>query len=301
MTQPRDGESADLPILSDAEFALLQALIRQTSGIHLGPVKRALVVGRLARRLRALGLRSFLQYYRRVVDDPIERGTMLDCISTNETHFFREPLHFEFLERTVFPIWRAARARTIRVWSAGCSTGEEPYSLAMLLAESFPCEAGWDIEIVATDLSSRVLRAAEEGVFSFEKAKEIPGHLLRSYMLRGVRSQEGRIKAAPALRARVRFSQLNLNDERYDLAGSFQLILCRNVLIYFDDEIKSRVVERLIGHLAPEGYLLVGHAESLSSLGQNLVCLRPTIYRAVSGVSPARGAAAASRTREFQR
>jgi chemotaxis protein methyltransferase CheR len=245
-------------------------------------VKAGLLTGRLSKRLRALGLNSFSQYHERVTQDDEEMRAMLDAIATNETHFFREPGHFQFLEQRVFPDWRAnaesgQRARVIRVWSAGCSTGQEAYSLAMILVANFPSSQGWTMEILATDLSRRALAIAEEGVWSADKAGEIPTHYLRAYTLKGVEENEGKIKAAPAIRM-IRFMRLNLNESIYPEIGKFDLIFCRNVLIYFDPESRRRALGRLLHHLSPEGYFFVGHAESLNATCPSLRTVMATVY-----------------------
>ncbi|HXO39352.1 MAG TPA: protein-glutamate O-methyltransferase CheR [Candidatus Acidoferrum sp.] len=268
--------------ISPKEFVRFQTLIYRESGIWLSDAKTALLTGRLSRRLRALGLNNFLEYYKLVTMDDKERQTMVDAITTNETHFFREPAHFQFLEQQVLPGWRVSaeagrRPRRIRVWSAGCSTGQEAYSLAMILVDRFPPDQGWSVEIVATDLSRRVLAIAEEGIWAFDKAREIPQHYLRAFMLKGFGQNEGTIKAATSIRV-IRFLPLNLNDASYPTMGKFDLIFCRNVLIYFDIESRKRIVEQLLNHLAPEAYLFVGHAESLNSVCSSLRCVVPTVY-----------------------
>jgi chemotaxis protein methyltransferase CheR len=273
--------------LTDAEFRRFQALVYREAGIHLSPAKKALLVGRLMRRLRTLGLGSFGEYYDRVEADPDERVQAFDAICTNETHFFREPRQFEFLAARVFPAWieaaaGGARSRTIRVWSAACSSGEEPYSIAMSLLAHFPAEAGWSVEIAATDLSTKILARAEAGVWPIERAAEIPSALLKRFMLRGVGSQEGKMKAGPAIRSVVRFARLNLNDASYAVAGPFDLIFCRNVLIYFDAESKTAVIDRLLGRLAPDGILLLGHAETLNGLTDRARSVGPTAYSRTS-------------------
>jgi len=270
-----------LPV-SDEEFARYQALINREAGIWLAPVKKALLVGRLARRLRELGIASYAAYYERVEQDEAERIRMLDAICTNETHFFREPRHFEFLAERVFPAWRAEadagrRARRIRVWSAACSTGEEPYTLAMALLAAFP--AGWELEVLASDLSTKVLARAGAGLWPVEKASEIPEAHLKAFMLKGYGAQEGLMKAGPELRAIVRFARVNLVGEGWP-AGPFDLVFCRNVLIYFDRVTKRRVVERLVERLAGHGYLFLGHAESLGGLTTGARPVVPTVYAA---------------------
>jgi len=269
-----------LPAISDRAFALFQALIQREAGIYLAPAKKALLVGRLAKRLRALGLSSFEEYYRRIVDeeDLEERTEMLDCISTNETHFFREPRQFEFLERQVIPAWKQRGLRTLRIWSAGCSTGEEAFSLAMLLRHHFPPGGGRQIEILGTDISTRVLARAEAAIFPIDRADEIPISYRRAFMLRGTGPQEGRMKAAPEIREMVRFERVNLNEERYPVRGPFDLIFCRNVLIYFQSETKLKVIHRLLDLLAPEGLLFLGHAESLNAVTDRVTTVVPTVY-----------------------
>ena len=269
--------------VSDAEFARFQALVHQEAGIWLSPAKKALLAGRLAKRLRELGLASYGDYFEIVRTDEAERTHMLDCVSTNETHFFREPRHFELLAERVYPAWQAdcdagRRPRRIRAWSAACSTGEEPFTLAMSLLRAFPPGSGWDIEILATDLSTRVLERAREAVWPIAKAKEIPPLLLKAFMLRGTGSQEGRMKAGPELRSLVRFARLNLNHDAYPALGQFDLLFCRNVLIYFDPATKLRVVGRLLAHLAPDGHLFLGHAESLGGMTDRLRSVIPTVY-----------------------
>jgi chemotaxis protein methyltransferase CheR len=209
---------------------------------------------------------------------------MLDAISTNETSFFRERKHFEFLVSEVIPAWREEaaaghRPRLVRAWSAGCSTGEEPYSLAMVLLKHLPPSAGWQIEIKATDLSTRVLDRARAGIWPIEKADAIPGEYRRAFMLRGVRAQEGTMKAGPELRQVVQFAQLNLTSDSYPVFRGCDLVFCRNVLIYFDQALRARITSRLIEHLQPGGYLFLGHAETLHSWSTTpLATVIPTVY-----------------------
>jgi len=270
--------------VSDRDFQRFQALIHREAGIWLAPVKKALLVGRLARRLRELGLQSYGDYYERVVEDEAERIRMLDAICTNETHFFREPKHFEFLVERVFPAWRAEadagrRERRVRIWSAACSTGEEPYTLAMVLLHAFP--AGWDLEILASDLSTKVLDRAAAGLWPLEKSKEIPDLFLKAFMLRGYGAQEGLMKAGPEIRALVKFTRVNLVGETWPGGPPFDLIFCRNVLIYFERQAKITVVERLLDRLDPRGYLFLGHAESLGGFTVNARPALPTVYQRI--------------------
>ncbi|WP_223634985.1 protein-glutamate O-methyltransferase CheR [Corallococcus sp. EGB] len=262
--------SALPPALSRSELALFQALVEAEAGIHLSSAKNALVANRLARRLRELGLPSFAAYHAYVTarGNEAEKVRMLDSLCTHETSFFREPRHFDLLREHIFPQWAAQAAQgrrphDIRVWSAGCSTGEEPYSLAMELLEAFPRGSGWNLEVVATDLSTWAVKRAEEGVWSMERARTIPQALLRKYMLRGVRSQEGQMMAGPELRPFMRFARANLHAPATWPMGAFDIIFCRNVLIYFGAEARARVIQGLLSRLPETGYLFLGHAESL--------------------------------------
>ena len=263
--------------VSDGEYALFQSLIEREAGIYLSECKRALLISRLQRRLRELELPSFSAYYRRVLADPGERVRFVDAICTNETHFFREAHHFDHLERTLIPAWRARGKRPIRIWSAGCSTGEEPYSIAMVLAEQLE---GWDIEILATDVSTKVLDAARAAIYRNERLHEVPWER-RRWILRGVGSQEGKFKVGPEARALVQFRALNLIDDVFDVGESLDAVFCRNVLIYFRGDTRARTLGRLVDKLAVGGQLFLGHAESLQSSRLPVRTVMPTVYERV--------------------
>lgn len=274
-----------IPELSPEEFSLFQALILRESGIHLGMKNRAMLVSRLWRRLRALEVNSFAAYYRRARSDSRELVHMLDCVCTNETHFFREPAAFDCLRQHVFPEWRKRadnmqRGRTLRVWSAACSTGEEPYSLAMTLLDEFPCHAGWDVEVLGTDLSTKVLAKASSGIWHAEKISGVPPHYQRQFLLKGFGPDKGKIKVGDELRRVVRFHRVNLTqDSREVVGGPFDLIFCRNVLIYFEWETKVEVVNRLGRLLAPGGHLFLGNAESLHGVTDMLESVAPKVFK----------------------
>jgi chemotaxis protein methyltransferase CheR len=266
---------------SERDFALFQRLIREQSGIALTSGKQDLLVARLQRRLRDLHLPSFEAYYARVVEDEAERSRMLDCISTNETHFFREPDQLAFVSQRVLPRLRRLaaterRERVLRAWSAGCATGEEAFTLAMLLHRQLAAES-WRIEILGTDLSHRALERAREGCYPLSRAAEIPSELLKTYMRKGVRSREGTMSVGSVISALVRFEHLNLCTDPYP-DTAFDLVLCRNVLIYFDSQTRERVVGRLSERLSPNGLLLVGHAESLTGARHGLRYAGPLTY-----------------------
>jgi chemotaxis protein methyltransferase CheR len=269
--------------ISEREFLRLRDLIYCEAGIWLSHAKTALLVGRLGKRLRHHELKSFKQYYDLVINSPEERIQMLDALSTNETHFFREPQHFELLKSVIFPKWAeeaatGRRGRKIRVLSAGCSTGQEPYSLAMVLLDHFPAASGWEIEIIATDLSTRALEIARTGIWPAAKRDEIPSSYLKTFMLKGFADQAGKMRAGPEIRSIVRFFRMNLNEQAYPLTGKFEMIFCRNVLIYFDQRSRERVVRRLASFLSPDGYLFLGHAESLHAMSDRLRSIIPTVY-----------------------
>jgi chemotaxis protein methyltransferase CheR len=276
-------ESGSALRLSSGEFELFQKLVYGEAGIHLPRTKHALVVARLSKRLRALGLTRFRDYYEVVEGSDVEKRLMLDCITTNETHFFREKQHYRFLEEELLPAWlaeaqSAGRSRHIRVWSAACSTGEEPYSLAMTLSKYLPPEDGWTFEIIATDISTRVLERASAGVWPIDKAKEIAPPDRKLFMLKGTGTNAGIMKTSDVIRKHIKFLRANLHSDALPFEGPFDLIFCCNVLIYFDQQSKAATVERLRQHLAPEGYLLLGRAESLNGIAESLAAVAPTIY-----------------------
>jgi len=261
--------------ISEREFQAIRAWIREAAGINLSEQKKALIVGRLAARLRHHGLESYGQYFDLLQSgtQPAEVQIAVDLLTTNETHFFREPKHFDFLREKILAGRQAGRA--FRAWSAASSTGEEPYSIAMTLADSLG-EAPW--EVVASDLSSRVLARAETGHYAIARAKTIPRAYLQRYCLKGVASQEGTFLIDPRLRSRVRFMQVNLVAPLPQLR-EFDVIFLRNVMIYFDMPTKLEVVSRMLPYLARGGHIIVGHSESLNGVSDALKSVQPSIYR----------------------
>ena len=261
--------------ISEREFQAIRAWIRGAAGISLSDQKKALVVGRLASRLRHYGLDSYGRYFELLQSgaQPGELQIAVDLLTTNETHFFREPKHFEFMRDKILAGHPAGRM--FRVWSAASSSGEEPYSIAMTLAESLG-EAPW--EVVASDLSSRVLARAQTGHYAMARAKTIPRTYLSRYCLKGVGAQEGTFLVDAKLRGRVQFMQLNLVGALPPLR-EFDVIFLRNVMIYFDAPTKREVVARLLPHLARRGHIVVGHSESLNGLSEGLQSVQPSIYR----------------------
>jgi chemotaxis protein methyltransferase CheR len=259
--------------LHDHEFASFRQMIHRIAGITMSPTKKALVAGRLAKRLKQHGLSSYEAYFQLISRQQDELQVAVDLLTTNETHFFREQKHFDFLRQRVLP--QRDPGRAFRVWSAASSSGQEAYSLAMLLADELG-QAAW--EVFASDISTKVLDQARTALYPMEQSTEIPAAYLKAYCLKGVASQAGQFTLEPALRRRVRFQQINLN-ERLPQVGEFDVVLLRNVMIYFDAETKRQVVARLLQHLRPGGWFIVGHSESLNGLARDLVAERPSVYR----------------------
>jgi chemotaxis protein methyltransferase CheR len=280
-----NARAITMPTLTERDFALIQDLVHRKSGIFLGEHKRALVIGRLSRRMRELGLTTLSAYYDVVMQGgDAELTRLLDAICTNETRFFRESDHFAFLEsRALGELEELAASgripKRIRVWSAACSSGEEPYSLAMTLRARFPRSSGWQIEIIASDLSTRILDRAREAIWPIQKAGDIPYEHLKRFMLRGTSSQEGKMKAGAEIRDLVEFRRINLNDETYPVEGKFDFIFCRNVLIYFERTGKANVARRLLAKLCPHGYLFLGHAETLAGISDEARSVGPSVYQ----------------------
>lgn len=275
------GFSQPVSEIGDDEFALFQSLICREAGIYLADTKKPMLVSRLIRRVNALKLESFGEYYRHVINDGNEMVRLLDAVCTNETWFFRNPKHFSFVKETLCPSWVAEaeagrRPRRIAVWSAASSTGEEPFSLAMVLLDALP---GWDLRILATDLSSRVLERAAAATWSIEKSGDIPPAYLKRYMLRGMGAQGGKMRAGPELRSLVTFRHLNLNDEIWplDAEAQFELVFCRNVLMYFEVGRRERVLRRILTRLPPRGYLFLGDAEGLNGF-EGLRLAAPSVH-----------------------
>lgn len=274
--------------ISAQEYDRLRQTVLDAAGIALGEGKRSLVIARLRQRVRALGLHDFTaycDYLARQDADGAERQRLLNCITTNQTDFFREPHHFEFLQRELVPAWRARAerggSRRLRVWSAGCSTGEEPYSVAMTLLEALGEPLRWDLRILATDIDTDVLDTARTGIYPRERIAAVTPEQQRRFFLRGRGAWDGSVRVRPVLQSLVTFRQLNLVAPRWPMTKPFDLILCRNVVIYFDRTAQRDVCARLAGQLAADGHLLIGHSESLTDLHDVVQTVAPTIYRPV--------------------
>ncbi len=276
--------------MSNSDFIRLSRLIHDYCGIKLPPVKKIMLEGRLRKRLTALGMDSFADYCdylfdsKRVGDEFVH---MFDAVTTNKTDFFREPTHFEYLLQWVLPELVSSQGLGVRkpfnVWSAGCSTGDEVYTLAMVLSEFAEKVPGFRFSILGTDISTKVLTKAMSGTYEHEKVDPIPMELRKKYLLRSKSQNGGLVRIVPALRAFVRFGRLNLMEEDYGLRERMAIIFCRNVIIYFDKPTQEKLLFRLSQQLTPGGYLFMGHSESLHGMDLPLVQTAATVYRKVQG------------------
>ncbi len=260
--------------VSDQEFALFRKLIHQLAGINMADSKKSLLAGRLRRRLRHHGLDNFRDYHSLVTraEHANELQLMVDLLTTNETSFFREAAHFGYLQAFA----ASRRGRPLRVWSGAASSGEEPYTIAMVLAETLGLAANW--EIVASDISLSMLEKARAGRYPLERGKGIPPELLKKYCEKGRHEQDGNFLIATTLRQRVDFRHINLIAPQTRDLGQFDLIFLRNVMIYFDSETKRKVIANMLPHLREDGIFIVGHSETLSGITEELSAIRPTLY-----------------------
>lgn len=261
-------------VITDTEFGHFQRFIYDAAGISLSAGKKALVCGRLAKRLQARQLQSFSEYFKLLKSgDAGEVQTAVDLLTTNETYFFREPKHFELL-RDLAQHHRS-RGTPMRVWSAACSSGEEPYSIAMVLADVIG-DSGW--ELVGSDISTRVLERSRLGHYPLERTRHIPLAYLKRFCLRGMGEQAGTLLVERSLRQKVQFRQINLN-EPLPATPPFDVVFLRNVMIYFNVETKRQVVARIVSQIKPGGYFVIGHSESLNDISNAVVPVAPSIYR----------------------
>lgn len=263
-------------------YDFISALVYEHSRIRLGPDKQPLLSGRLNKRLKELKLNSYEQYcdLLRSPQGQAELSPLVDLISTNHTHFFREIQHLDYLRDHIIPEFVASHPREpLRVWSAACSSGEEPYTIAIVLAEYFlkHSERPWGIE--ATDISTRILAHAKEGIYRKDRVNIPDTTLLHRYFQQGIGDYADYYRVKDSLRSMVKFHHLNLLHSPYPVAQNQHVIFCRNVMIYFDQKTQQELVNKLIQQLAPGGYLMVGHSESLLSVKHNLKSVRPAIYR----------------------
>lgn len=266
---------SDQPTITPGEFAKFRQLIYDIAGIQLADSKQSLLVGRLGKRLRQLQLPSFGAYFQYLQNkqNGEELELMVDLMTTNETYFFREENHFAYLRHL---IQAHPHNQPLNVWSAASSTGEEVYTLCMVLADELGVNGSWSV--TGSDISRSVLRVAEAGHYDLQRVRGLPQHYLHKYCLKGVRAQEGTFLIDKSLRQHTSFLQVNLKNPLPAL-GPFDIIFLRNVMIYFDNATKQQAISKLVSRLHPGGYLFIGHSETLNGLNTGLRPVQPTIYR----------------------
>lgn len=278
--------SAHSPILSDRDFNRFSAFIYETCGIKLPPIKKTMLSARLQKRLRQLHLDSFSAYLDYVLSpdgQAKELSHMIDVVSTNKTDFFREAKHFDVMTSLVLPdyVERMTHSshKTLWVWSAGCSSGEEPYTLAMVLDDFFSRYPGLDYAILATDICTEVLAKAEEAIYPDEVVAPVSPVLRNKYLMKGKGAHKGFHRVVPELRRKVTFSRLNFMDRDFGIEQKMDLIFCRNVIIYFDRKTQCALFEKFYRQFSPNGYLFTGHSETLEGIGDRMERVAAAVYR----------------------
>jgi chemotaxis protein methyltransferase CheR len=278
-------EDMDNVEITPQEYERVRSLIYDRAGINLGSNRQHLVQARLAKRIRVGGFGGFREYFRYLEADTSgdEVANLIDAISTNTTFFFREADHFDFLSQSLTERIRSEQRNSkdciIRIWSAACSSGEEPYTLAMVvhkLLQDYPMAS---FKLLATDISQKVLAVAREGRYDSQKIRSIPEEYRRVYVRSTDRSNSPLMEIVPELKKYITFAHFNLIDSSYPFKYGFDYVFCRNVMIYFDRTTQEAVINRIAGHLRPGGFLIVGHSESLNALKHNLQYIKPTVYR----------------------
>jgi len=271
--------------MNDAEFALLRALMYEHSGIHLKDAKRELLKGRLAKRLRHHGYESFAQYYDHLKNrDPkgTELQEMINAVTTHKTSFFRESHHFDYLrERLLIPANQDAaqgRRASLRIWSAGCSSGEEPYSIAITAVANLDRINTWDVKILGSDIDTDVIEKARTAIYPRASVNDLASDLVRRNFLSGHGKQAGFVQLKSEIRNLVRFGRVNLLEETWPFRGKFDAIFCRNVMIYFDRDVQRYVLERFAKYMKPGGLFFAGHSENLLGLGDSFQPIGGTVY-----------------------
>lgn len=273
--------------LSKKEFNRLSAFIEAKSGIQMPESKISMLTARIQKRLRMLKMHSFAEYVDLIMDPKDATGELvhfIDLVTTNKTDFFREPAHFDFMRQTAFADLAqrtgAGINRPLQIWSAPCSTGEEPYTMAMVVLEYAELHQGrFRAQILGTDLSTKALNIAKKAIYSLDKAEPVSLKLKKKYMLRGKDRKNPQARMSAQVRAMVRYQNLNFMDATYNVPGTMDIIFCRNCLIYFDRDTAAQIVNKLCRHLVPGGYFFVGHSETLNQLDVPLVQVAPTIYQ----------------------
>jgi len=268
---------------SDKEFKFISKLVGERTGIVLSDAKRQMVYGRLSRRLRQLKLSKFSDYCDMLTSG--HEGELIEftnAITTNLTAFFRENHHFEYLKKTVLPelIRKKSHTKRLRIWSAGCSSGEEPYSIAMCVREALPRSAGWDVKILATDLDSNMVQRGKDGVYTAERVEGLTEARMKKWVKRGKGENADKVRMSQELRDLITFKELNLMHD-WPIKGPFDFMFCRNVVIYFNKDTQRQLFDRYANLLADDAHLFIGHSESLNKVTDRFNLLGQTIYQKV--------------------
>ena len=269
--------------MTEKDFRLFSKLIEGICGIKMPDIKKHMLESRLRKRLRSLEIHSFREYYDFLTSPEgrrVEMVPMIDAVTTNKTDFFREPAHFAYLTKNVLPeLLRTMEGARVRIWSAGCSSGEEPYTLAMVLSDYARDRERFTFSILATDICTSVLETAHRGIYEEDKIAPVPHELRKRYLLRSKDRSRGIIRMAPEIRSLITFRRLNFLDEGYSIRDKMQIIFCRNVLIYFDRPTQEKVINNFCSHLQPGGHLFLGHSETINGLDVPLAQVNSTVYR----------------------
>jgi chemotaxis protein methyltransferase CheR len=268
--------------MKDADFRQLSTFINSELGIKMPPAKKVMLQSRLQKRLNELKSASFREYIDFIFSDEgrNELINVLDIVTTNKTDFFREPLHFDYLTEKVLPEFASGNSRSVlKVWSAGCSTGEEPYTLAMVLSDFRENNRDFDFHITASDISTRVLKKAAEAIYNEDRVASMSLTKKKKYLLKSKNNIKRTVRIIPELRSKVRFIQMNFMDSAYVTDTMFDIVFCRNVLIYFDRKTQEEVINKLCTRLKPGGYFFLGHSESITNFEVPLKQLQSTIFR----------------------
>lgn len=268
--------------LTDADFAKLSKFIYSQYGIKMPPEKKIMLQSRLQKRLRALTIYSFKEYIEYVFgsNNNEEIIHMMDVVSTNKTDFYREPAHFDFLRTNLLPKLYENR-KSLKIWSAGCSSGPEVYTLAIEFSEFANTHQGFDFSILGTDISTLMLKKAFAAIYPEEMVEIIPLELKKKYLLKSKDRTKKLVRVSENLRRKVKFQRLNFMDEQYGISEQFDIIFCRNVLIYFDRETQEKVINKLCNHLKMDGYFFLGHSESITNINVPLKQVKPTVYNRI--------------------
>lgn len=268
--------------MTENDFDRLSRFVFQQSGIKMPPIKKIMLQSRLQKRLRSLRITSFKDYADYVFSAEGQKNEivhMLDVVSTNKTDFYREPVHFDFLKDEILPKFLYSNNSEFKAWSAGCSSGEEPYTIAITLNEFKSNNQKFNYSILGTDISFQILQNAVRAVYGEGRISNIPLHIKKRYFLKSKDRENKTVRITKELRSLIRFQRLNFMDEKYNIAEEFDVIFCRNVLIYFDKETQEKVIKRLCKKLKSGGYLFIGHSESILGMNLPLQQIMPTIYK----------------------